>query len=227
MLKAVRIKLLLWCGTKTTSEIASSQIEEVFEPVWNITANVPCKHLKGESPVSERGINEKERSKPYRRRYSPMLKGCIFCHFSVNSFWPPKYWIEKKWQKMNVSNIPSTGKGSIKKNENENILLVIVFFGLSKKYLFEVMMEMMRPLHPLWPATVAVQTWKYSGQSEARPTSPSPRSPSPPHSLTSQTSLNLPCPNSIVEPDNIPSWSPSPSGDFLVSNPYNIEISSL
>ena len=48
---------------------------------------------------------------------------------------------------MNVSNIPSTGKGSIKKNENENILLVIVFFGLSKKYFFEVVMEMMRPLH--------------------------------------------------------------------------------
>ena len=30
------------------------------------------------------------------------------------------------------------------------------------------MLKMMRPLHPLWPATVAVQTWKYSGQSEAR-----------------------------------------------------------
>ena len=54
------------------------------------------------------------------------------------------------------------------------------------------MLKMMRPVHPLWPATVAVQTWKYSGQSEARPTSPSPCSPSPPHSLTSQTSLNLP-----------------------------------
>ena len=54
------------------------------------------------------------------------------------------------------------------------------------------MLKMMRPVHPLWPATVAVQTWKYSGQSEARPTSPSPRSPSPPHSLTSQTCLNLP-----------------------------------
>ena len=106
---------------------------------------------------------------------------------------------------MNVSYIPSTEKGSKKKNENENIFLVLLLFGLSKKYFFEVVMEMMRPLHissgddddeavasPLWPATVAVQTWKYSGQSEARPTSPSPRSPSPPHSLTSQTSLNLP-----------------------------------
>ena len=75
MLKAVRIKLLLWCGIKTTSEIASSQIEEVFEPVWNITANVPCKHLKGESPVSELKkpipeIREREGNKKIHSRNS-------------------------------------------------------------------------------------------------------------------------------------------------------------
>ena len=205
MVKAARIKLLLWCGIKTTSEIASSQIEEVFEPVWNITANVPCKHLKGESPVSEKGINEKERSKPYRRRYSPMLKGCIFCHFLVNWFLATKIFDWKKMTENECLIHPIYRKRTKKRNENiffspciiwpqqKNIFLKLWWrWCISPLAIMMMMLKMMRPVHPLWPATVAVQTWKYSGQSEARPTSPSPRSPSPPHSLTSQTSLNLP-----------------------------------
>ena len=140
---------------------------------------------------------------------SPLLKGCIFCHFLVEWFLANKIFDWKKWQQMNVSYIPSTEKGPKKKNENIFLVLVCIIWPQQKIFFLKLwwrwcgrcksplaimmmMLKMMRPLHPLWPATVAVQTWKYSGQSEARPTSPSPRSPSPPHSLTSQTSLNLP-----------------------------------
>ena len=46
---------------------------------------------------------------------------------------------------MNVSYIPSTEKGP--KKEMKISFLVLVLFGLSKKYFFEVVMEMMRLMH--------------------------------------------------------------------------------
>ena len=142
---------------------------------------------------------------------------------------------------MNVSYIPSTEKGP--KKEMKISFLVLVLFGLSKKYFFEVVMEMMHipsgdndddaeddeaGASPLAGNCGGADVEIFRSIRGSAHLSFSSFSFSSAFSYISNFSQSPHVPILLLNAINSPSWSPSLScgqADFLVSNPCDIDLS--